>query len=143
MLAVLRDHPREDLQFFLLHDVCALWICVFCGMFISRSVGDKVEKQLLRYGNLQVAALVFFLYYGVPLLTVETGPEADLGNFQDAGPFFKRLLFPISYVGMGQKMSKWGMGEAVRDCSVGALVVLWSAQVTVGKLFDALDAYFL
>ena len=129
--------------------MCSLWMLflafVLLHVVTRISVGDKVEKQLLRYGNLQVAALVFFLYYGVPLLTVETGPERadDLANFEDAGPFFKRLLFPISYVGMGQKMSKWGMGEAVRDCSVGALVVLWSAQVTVGKLFDALDAYFL
>jgi len=77
------------------------------------------------------------------MLTIETGMEKSLGDFQEAGPFLKRLLFPISYVGMGQKISKWGMGAASADASFGALMVLWSAQVTVGKLFDAIDAYYL
>jgi len=68
--------------------------------------------------------------------------EKSLGDFDDPGLFFKRALFPISYVGMGQKLSKWGLGASA-DSSIGALMVLWSAQVTVGKLFDAIDAYYL
>ena len=110
------------------------------------SVGDQVEKQLLRYGNIVISVVIFFLYYGVPMLTVETGPERSLGDYQDAGTFFRRLLFPISYVGMGQKISKWGIASSTgmdRDASVGALVVMWSSQSLVGKLFDAVDAYYL
>ena len=110
--------------------------------FKLRRSGDNVEKQLLRYGNIQVAALIFVLYYGVPMFTIETGMDMNLDDFQDPGLFFKRALFPITYVGMGQKISKWGIGASA-ESSVGALMVLWSAQVTVGKLFDAIDAYYL
>lgn len=106
---------------------------------------DSIEKQLLRYGNMQVAFIIFFLYYGVPILTVASGGELPntVGEYEPAGSFFKRMLFPVSYVGLGVKLSKWGMGGHVADSSIGALVVLWSAQVTVGKLMDAVDAYYL
>jgi hypothetical protein len=99
---------------------------------------------LLRYGNMQVALVIFFLYYGVPILTVASGIElaGTVGEYESAGPFLKRMLFPVSTVGMGVKISKWGMGHDA-DSSIGALVILWSAQVTAGKLMDAVDAYYL
>lgn len=80
------------------------------------------------------------------MFTVESGAAlADnaVGDFESAGGFLKRILFPLSFVGVGFKMSKWGMVHDVVDSSIGALVVLWSAQVTAGKLMDALDAYYL
>ena len=109
---------------------------------ICNRSGDNVEKQLLRYGNIQVSILIFVLYYGVPMFTIETGVDKNLDDLQDPGLFFKRALFPVTYVGMGQKISKWGIGDAA-EASVGALMILWSAQATVGKLFDAIDAYYL
>jgi hypothetical protein len=114
----------------------------FASFNIWHRSGDNVEKQLLRYGNIQVSIVIFVLYYGVPMFTIETGVDKNLDDLQDPGLFFKRALFPVTYVGMGQKISKWGMGEAA-ETSVGALMILWSAQVTVGKLFDAIDAYYL
>lgn len=94
---------------------------------------------------MQLAFLIFFLYYGVPILTVESGMElaGTVGEYESAGSFLKRVLFPVSTVGMGARLSKWGMSHTEADASVGALVVLWSAQVTAGKLMDALDAYYL
>jgi hypothetical protein len=59
------------------------------------------------------------------------------------GSFLQALLFPVSYVGIGAKVSKWGIDSEVATSSIGALVVMWSAQVTTGKLMDAVDAYFL
>ena len=115
---------------------------LFASFNIWNRSGDNVEKQLLRYGNIQVSILIFVLYYGVPMFTIETGVDKNLDDLQDPGLFFKRALFPVTYVGMGQKISKWGIGDAA-EASVGALMILWSAQATVGKLFDAIDAYYL
>jgi hypothetical protein len=103
---------------------------------------------LLRYGNMQVAFLIFFLYYGVPIVSVQTSPF-DFGfgtsdTLMDAGMFLQRILFPITYVGMGVKLSRWGMASPEEAaCSIGALAVMWSAQVTMGQIMDAVDAYYL
>jgi hypothetical protein len=93
---------------------------------------------------MQLSAIIFFLYYGVAIFTVESGMEATgaIGEYEAAGSFMKKFLFPVSFIGMGVKISKFGMGE-IADASIGALMVLWSAQVTTGKLMDALDAYYL
>jgi hypothetical protein len=109
---------------------------------------DQLEKQLLRYGNMQLSFLIFILYYGVTILTVESGEESlsvmgSRDEYAAAASFFKKMLFPISYVGLGNKISKWGMDPEIAQASIGALMVLWSAQVTVGKIMDAVDAYYL
>lgn len=100
----------------------------------------RVEKTLVRYGNLQLAGLIFVLYYGVAVFTIDMTAANDASGITSEY-FTKRMLFPISYVGMGAKIAKWGIENA--ESSMGALVVMWSAQVTVGKLFDAIDAYYL
>ena len=70
--------------------------------------------------------------------------KQDLESTPDqTGSFFKALLFPVSYVGIGTKIAKWGIDPEVATSSIGALVVMWSAQVTTGKLMDAVDAYIL
>lgn len=102
---------------------------------------EALERLLLRHGNMILAFFIFILYYGVPLLTIDH-LEIELATFLDASTYFKTLLFPLSLVGMGMKISRLGFGD-VAQSSVGALVALWSAQVTVGKLFDAADAYFV
>lgn len=111
---------------------------------------ERLEKLLLRYGNLSVAAVVFLAYYGIPVITLEgldsvLMPDSEvvysLGqSYVDGGVYLKALLFPISYIGFGMKLSKWGMGEAA-PASLGALAVLWSSQVTCSQLMDAVDAY--
>lgn len=97
---------------------------------------------------MQLAFLVFFLYYGVPIFSVQTSPFdfgfATIDTVFDAGLYLKRLLFPITYVGMGVKLSRWGMSSPEEAaCSIGALAVMWSAQVTMGQIMDAVDAYYL
>jgi hypothetical protein len=108
---------------------------------------DVVEKQLLRYGNMQIAIVVFFLYYGVPILSIQTSMESlvidETTNMNvDAGTYLKRILFPISYIGTGIKLSRWGITDAAGS-SFGALAIMWSSQVTMGQIMDAMDAYYL
>jgi hypothetical protein len=107
-----------------------------------------MEKYLFRYGNMLLALTVLVLYYGIPVLTIQALEDrfvtTDLESTPDpTGSFLKALLFPVSYVGIGTKISKWGMDSDVATSSIGALVVMWSAQVTTGKLMDAVDAYIL
>ena len=96
---------------------------------------QQTERYLLRYGNLMVAFLVFVLWYGVPVVRVE---EVLLG---DNKSYLKNLLFPLSSVGVGVRIARWGLPVETAMNSLGALLVVWSAQVTVGKLMDAVDAY--
>jgi hypothetical protein len=108
----------------------------------------KMEKMLLRYGNMLLAFIVFILYYGIPVVTIQALEDKfvveDLEATQDrTGSFLKALLFPVSYVGIGGKVSKWGIDPEIATSSIGALMVMWSAQVTTGTLMDAVDAYFL
>jgi hypothetical protein len=53
--------------------------------------------------------------------------------------FLQGFLFPLSYVGMGMKVARYGLHKA----GMGALVVLWSSQVTAGKIIDGIEALIL
>jgi hypothetical protein len=86
------------------------------------------------------------LYYGVPIISVQTAQSDYSVDVPTIGAdvYLKRVLFPISYVGMGVKLSRWGMATPEEAaCSIGALAVMWSAQVTMGQIMDAVDAYYL
>jgi hypothetical protein len=101
----------------------------------------KLEKTLHRYGNISLAIVIFILYYGVPILTVE---DMEVGLVTEASKsYLKAILFPVTSVGMGMRVSRWGLPKDISASSLGALVVVWSAQVTVGKLMDAVDAYLM
>jgi hypothetical protein len=103
------------------------------------------QKRLLNYGNIIIAGLIFFLYYSIPILSIGAGPPVPnaIGTFESPRAYTGRLLFPLSYAGMGIRLSRFGMMPEHAEVSIGALVVLWSAQVTVGKLMDGLDALVL
>jgi hypothetical protein len=99
---------------------------------------------------MQIAVLVFFLYYGVPILSVQTKMDNlvvdETTNMDvDASTYLKRILFPISYIGTGIKLSRWGIagGADAAASSFGALAIMWSSQVTMGQIMDAIDAYYL
>lgn len=47
-------------------------------------------------------------------------------------------LFPISYLGFGVKISKFGLDNP--RSSVGALFVFWAAQTTVEKIMVGIEA---
>ena len=103
-----------------------------------------MQNTLQYYGNMQIAFVVFVLYYGVAVLTLDdTATNIPDNAYADAAPFLKRMLFPISYVGMGVRLSRWGMAAEQAETSIGALVVMWSAQATLGKIMDAVDALML
>jgi hypothetical protein len=116
----------------------------------------KLDKVLGRYGNYLLYAIVFVAYYGVPLLTLEGLDSALLvadgdssvlysrgDSYVTGGSYWKALLFPISFVGLGMKMSKWGMPQEAAPASLGALAVLWSAQMTMAHAMDAVEACFV
>ena len=101
----------------------------------------RIQKGTIWYGNILLSLLVFCLYYGVPLLTVEdlqVGVESDPNK-----SYLKAILFPVASVGMGMRISKWGMPLEIQASSIGGLVVLWCGQVVVGKLMDAVDAVLI
>jgi hypothetical protein len=118
----------------------------------NRKTRGEQYETWVRRANWVLAAIVFCAYYQVPVIVLE-GLE-DLGivenevvygvgsSYIDAARYTKALFFPISYVGMGMKISKWGLPSETAHASVGALVVLWASQVTVGMLMDAVDAYY-
>mmetsp|Transcript_3589 Transcript_3589/g.4743 ORF Transcript_3589/g.4743 Transcript_3589/m.4743 type:complete len:220 (+) Transcript_3589:146-805(+) len=119
---------------------------------------DKVKtvKYYLKRFTIVTTALIFLTYYGTPLLTVDglrvpfVNPDLvskiDVSTIQDdavdvahASALMKGVMFPLSYVGMGMKASKVGLGD-IKHCSIGALVVFWSAQVMTGRVFECLEA---
>jgi hypothetical protein len=107
-----------------------------------KTQAEATEKLLLRSGNMRLSFLVWILWYSVPILSVDD-LEIGLDEYAPAGSFLRNLFFPISASGVGYRISKIGLPvEAALD-SLGALFVMWSAQVTVGKLMDAVDAYYI
>ena len=114
---------------------------------------ESVEKVLKRISFILNVA-IFLAYYGIPLLTIDgfriplVNPELVKGLNDESGggmdvvhatAFMKGIMFPLSYVGMGMKISKLGLGE-IKHCSTGALVIYWSAQVMAGSLIDCYEA---
>jgi len=105
-------------------------------------------QRMIRTADLVQCFIVFFVWFGVPIFefsghrvhsadTVYTEEEAnDL-----AMRMFQSFLFPLSYVGLGIKISKWGLNNP--KSSVGALLVFWSSQTFVSQLMDALEAIVL
>lgn len=109
---------------------------------------QRMEQTYVKYGNYAVILLVWIIYYGVPLVTIE-GLEGSSANdilgedFTSADSYLKVILFPISVVGFGIRLSKWALPKEVAHCSIGALIVMWSSQVVMGKLMDAVEALML
>ena len=93
----------------------------------------RTEKSLLRYGNIVSSAIIFVLYYGIPMVALEPLVQQDLL----LAPPLKSMFFPVSYVGVGMRVARTGLADPIN--SIGALVVFWSAQVLCGQVFDAVD----
>lgn len=104
----------------------------------------KVEKGA-KNANMVMSALVFLLWYSIPILefqahrivdTVEVFSEEEGQAMVDSA--HKAFLFPLSVVGIGLKIAKFGLENP--QSTSGALVAFWSAQTMVSKIFDAIDA---
>ena len=98
----------------------------------------QLERTLLRYGNIFVSLVIFILYYGIPVVALEP-LEQEMGVYQS--PPLRTMLFPVSYVGIGMRVARWGLEDPAN--SIGALVVFWSSQVLCGQVFDGIDAYLV
>jgi hypothetical protein len=107
----------------------------------------KVERyeRLVKNVGMALNLIIFVLYYGIPMMEFSGhrmhSPDVVLTQQESqeaAISAFEACLFPLSYVGMGVKISKWGMVNP--RASTGALLVLWSAQMTIGKIMDGIDA---
>jgi hypothetical protein len=90
-------------------------------------------------------SIVFFCWYGVPVMEFSgervLSPDMILSRkeSQDAAiSAFDAYLFPLSYLGIGVKISKLGLANP--RASTGALLVVWAAQTTVGKIMDGVEA---
>jgi len=99
---------------------------------------ERVQK-LIKNASLSVYVLIFIVYYGIPMVSLD-GLKVDSDNLESTSEerarfFLNSLLFPISYIGMGVKIAKIGISQV----GIGALVVLWSSQVTIGKLMDCVE----
>lgn len=105
-----------------------------------KTVAEATEKRLLRSGSMRLNVLVWILWYSVPVLSVHSNQDSLLVQGDTPPLFLKNLFFPISASGIGYKISQFGLPSMN---SLGALFVMWSAQVTVGKLMDAVDAYYV
>jgi hypothetical protein len=60
------------------------------------------------------------------------------GASMKGATFTKAFMFPLSYVGIGMRISRWGLEDPSN--SIGSLLVFWSAQTTVGKIMDGAEA---
>lgn len=110
----------------------------------QRKLKQTQMKKRMKIANYSVSALIFAMWYSIPIMEfaahrIETTEVLSAEEGQDfAISAFKAFLFPISVVGVGLKVSKWGLNNP--KTSSGALLVFWSAQTTVAKIMDAVDA---
>lgn len=116
----------------------------------ARQADLAVWEKLSRNLNLGLCAIILFVYYGIPLLEFSplmvTPPNSgELFTVEQAAVAAERamqsFLFPLSFVGIGVRISKWGLANP--KSSVGALLVFWSAQTTMSKILDGVEALLL
>lgn len=104
---------------------------------------EQVEKILVKGGNFRLSVLIGLLYYSVPLLQLDAISTAQHTGVT-AETLLKNLMFPLSSIsGLGYRIANYGLADEYVGTSLGALLALWSSQMTVGKLMDAVDAYYL
>jgi hypothetical protein len=104
-------------------------------------------KKIVKNLNIMLSIAVAFCFYRVPILTVDGTIVETVGDvgiltasqaIEVGAAWTKAFLFPLSYVGFGIRFSKWGLPDP--SISVGAVLVMWSAQTTVGMIMDGVEA---
>jgi len=114
----------------------------------SRTKSRERNEQLVgRIGTI-INLLIFVCWYSVPIMEFSgdrvLSPETLLSRSEAtlaATEAFAAQLFPLSYLGIGIRISKLGLANS--KTSTGALLVVWAAQTTVGKILDGLEALLL
>merc|ERR1712032_1734136 len=89
-------------------------------------------------------------YYGIPIITVGAPMKKVTDGIFEYEPMMtpqaatKLFLFPLSFMGIGIKIARFGMPDPqIAASSIGALVVMWSAMVTVSKIMDCIELAIL
>lgn len=109
----------------------------------QRKVKAVRIAKLVRNASLVIYALVFFSYYSLSVLSIDGTRVGDMDSIvttekeehERATAFLQGFLFPISYVGIGIKVARFGLPTP----GFGALLVLWSSQVTTGTIMDGVE----
>jgi hypothetical protein len=112
----------------------------------ERQAALAAWNKLSRNLNLGICLFIFLAFYGIPML--EFTPEAVIPRAGEvltteeatkiAESAMQTFMFPLSLIGVAIKASKWGLPQP--KTSVGALLVFWSAQTTMGKIIDGIEA---
>jgi hypothetical protein len=111
----------------------------------KRTVKLEQNEKLIKNLGYAFNILVLFCWYGVPVMEFSgeriLSPDMILSQKESqnaAISAFDAYLFPLSYLGIGVKISKLGLANP--RSSTGALLVVWAAQTTVGKIMDGVEA---
>ena len=113
-------------------------------VYQDRKAQLVVIKKLSKNIGLALSFVIFVIYYGVPIVTMDGSliESNDILSAEGASlkgaAFTKAFMFPLSYIGIGMRLSRWGLEDPSN--SIGSLLVFWSAQTTVGKIIDGVEA---
>ena len=115
----------------------------------TRKADLAAWEKLSRNLNLVCCAVILFVFYGIPMM--EFSPQrvsprpGELLTLDEAATAaestMQAFLFPLSIIGVGIRVAKWGLPNP--KSSVGALLVFWSAQTTMGMIIDGIEALFM
>jgi hypothetical protein len=104
------------------------------------------STKLIKKCNLITNIIVMLMYYGVAMLAIDGSRipvGANIGSTDEiishverASSFWKGLFFPLTYHGLGYKISQFGIESGMRASCVGALAVFWAARVTSAEVFE-------
>jgi hypothetical protein len=112
-------------------------------MVTTRNTRTTRIQKFVKNANLALYALVFVLYYNLSVLSIDGTRvvakdeivRTPLEETELATSFMQGLLFPISFFGIGMRIARFGLPTP----GFGALLVLWSSQVTVAKIVDGVE----
>mmetsp|Transcript_8139 Transcript_8139/g.22086 ORF Transcript_8139/g.22086 Transcript_8139/m.22086 type:complete len:214 (-) Transcript_8139:349-990(-) len=115
-------------------------------IYADRKRKIALVQRIVRNANYAVTGLVFFVYYGIAIMRLDgsrlpSSSKVVVSEDEAYGlvsTWNKAFMFPISIIGVGMKLSKWGLVNP--QASTGALVVFWSSQVTVKKIMEGVEA---
>ena len=126
---------------------------------LEKSLSDMKEKRksnvvtiekYIKHLSTITTFCIFLMYYSIPIIEfdgyeIASRNGAIVNDVTEANvaavSFAQSFLFPIGYVGIGVKISRWGLNNP--KASIGALMVFWSSQVLVRQLMDGIDVLIL
>jgi hypothetical protein len=109
-------------------------------LYQQRQIQREKVVKVFSYARNFLSVIVFLLYRGVAVLSFSGfGEPGSLESKSILVP----MLFPISVVGLGFKISKWGLEETAMGDGISALIPLWAGATFVTQLFDGVEHLIL